>query len=82
MSNNYISDTIKEQDNMLLSNIDKKYRPFAKRLLSQYSSDHPLYLIAMKYKDDVHKLKEEIQEALAFRRAHVLYLLNEFRSIK
>lgn len=83
MSNhNYIYDTIKQQDDMLLSSIDKKYRPFAERLIDQYSAYHPLCKISREYKDDVNKLKEEIRNALSYRHSHILYLINEFRSIK
>lgn len=77
-----ISETTRIQDEYLLSNIEKKYRPFAKRLIAQYSTEHPFYNITKKYHNDVKRLKEAINEALINRNAYVLYILNEFRSIK
>jgi hypothetical protein len=77
-----ISQMTNQQDEFLLSNIPNKYRPFAKRLLTQYSNDHPFYVIAKQYRNDTMKLKEEINKALDNRNAYALYILNEFRSIK
>jgi hypothetical protein len=78
----YLSTMISKQDELLMSNIDKKYRVFAKRLLTRYASDHPFYTIAKQYRDDFKKLKEEIDKALIEREVYVRFILNEFRSIK
>ena len=79
---NYILKIIKKQDNILASKIDKIYRPFAKRLMSQYDQFHSFNEISEKYKDDLNKLKWETKEVLNFRHGHMLYLMNEFNSIE
>ncbi len=78
----YISETILQQNELLLSNIAKKYVPFAQYLISQYNSDHPFYSITKQYRNDTAKLKEEIKNALLNRKMYILHILKEFRSIK
>lgn len=78
----YLSTMISKQDELLLTNIDKKYKGFAQRLLIRYASEHPFYTIAKQHMGDFNKLKDEIDKALIEREVYVRFILNEFRSIK
>ena len=76
-----ISETIEQQNELLLSNIAKKYIPFAQYLISQYNVDHPFYAITKQYYNDSKKLKDEINNALLNRKMYILHILKQFRSI-
>jgi hypothetical protein len=77
-----ISKAIFEQDELLFSNIAKKYISFANFLLSEYASAHNFNSIVKEYHSNTIELKEEINKALVNRKMYILHILKEFRSIK
>jgi hypothetical protein len=76
----YITNSIRSQDALFLSQINDYYKDVAKRAITRYSRTNPFYPIVVAHRRDLEQLKIEIDKALIKREIYLKNILSEFKS--
>ncbi len=82
MSNLFILDTTRRQDEMFLSKLDEPSKKIAKKMIINYTMEHLFSSITIKYKDNVAQLRMEINKALEDREVFIQGLISRFKPIE
>lgn len=79
-NSHYITNSIRSQDAMFLSQVNDYYKDVAKRAITRYSRTHPFYPIVTAHRKDLVRLKIEVDKALIKREIYLKNILSEFKA--
>ncbi len=78
MSNLFILDTTRRQDEMIFSRLNESDRKVANEMIGEYDMRHLFSSLVIKYKNDYSKLRTEINKALEEREQFIRNLSTKF----